>query len=58
VLNYDGTALDRGTVLPLAATGTSFGVVALGDAEALTAPVVKLLERAAWLSNLEVWVGS
>ena len=51
VLNYDGTALDRGTVLPLAAPSTSFGTVALGDADTLTTPVVKLLEGAAWLSK-------
>ena len=51
MLNYDGTALDQGTALPLAASETSFGAVALGDAETLTAPVVKLLESAAWLSK-------
>ena len=51
MLSYDGTALDQGTVLPLAVKDTTFGAVALGDSEKLTTPVVGLLKEAAWLSK-------
>ena len=50
VLSYDGTPLDRGTVLPLAVADTSFGAVAIGD-ERLAESVTKALEEAAWLSK-------